>query len=95
MERRYVLFSSCGNFKASTRVFWFMNQLIRFVGNYRPTDKPNPRGEIIIGGDSVSKGYFNNQALTDEGFETKNGMQWFKTGDIGEMLPNGCLKIIG
>ena len=24
-------------------------------GNYRVTDKPNPRGEIIIGGDSIAK----------------------------------------
>ena len=25
-------------------------------GNYRVTDKPRPRGEVIIGGNSVSQG---------------------------------------
>ena len=26
-------------------------------GNYRVTDKPRPRGEVIIGGNSVADGY--------------------------------------
>ena len=28
-------------------------------GNYKVTDKPNPRGEIILGGDSIAKVSFN------------------------------------
>ena len=28
-------------------------------GNYMVTDKPNPRGEIILGGDSIAKVTFN------------------------------------
>ena len=27
-------------------------------GGYRLTDKPRPRGELVIGGNSVSKGYY-------------------------------------
>ncbi|CAN6874242.1 unnamed protein product [Brassica oleracea var. botrytis] len=30
------------------------------------SDKPMPRGEIVAGDNSVTAGYFNNQAKTDE-----------------------------
>ncbi len=58
---------------------------------YRVTDKPNPRGEILIGGDNIAMGYFN---LASDDFKFINGIKYFATGDIGEMLPNGNLKII-
>ncbi|XP_054165774.1 long-chain-fatty-acid--CoA ligase 4-like [Oppia nitens] len=63
-------------------------------GSYRVTDKPNPRGEVLIGGETVTKGYYNNKKLTDESFKHDNGVNWFITGDIGEIYPNGSLKII-
>ncbi|RWS01830.1 long chain fatty acid CoA ligase-like protein, partial [Dinothrombium tinctorium] len=64
-------------------------------GNYNPTDKPNPRGEIIIGGDCVSLGYYKNDEQTKEDFwQDEHGIRWFKTGDIGELFPDGTLKII-
>jgi long-chain acyl-CoA synthetase len=28
-------------------------------GNYRVTDQPNPRGEVVIGGNAVAEGYAN------------------------------------
>lgn len=62
-------------------------------GGYRNTDTPNPRGEIWIGGDNVVLGYYNNKELTDEEFKVINGVRYFATGDIGEMI-NGELKII-
>lgn len=63
-------------------------------GNYKSTDKPNPRGEIWIGGDNVTMGYYNLPEKTKEDFHIINGMRYFATGDIGEMLRNGNLKII-
>uniref|UniRef100_A0A803XZZ0 long-chain-fatty-acid--CoA ligase n=1 Tax=Meleagris gallopavo TaxID=9103 RepID=A0A803XZZ0_MELGA len=58
-------------------------------------NKPNPRGEIIIGGPNVSMGYFKNEEKTAEDFTTdENGQRWFCTGDIGEFHPDGCLQII-
>ncbi|XP_023327811.1 long-chain-fatty-acid--CoA ligase 4 [Eurytemora carolleeae] len=63
-------------------------------GNYRVTDKPFPRGEILIGGKSVAKGYFKNDELTKEDFSIENGKRWFKSGDIGEMDRDGVLRII-
>lgn len=63
-------------------------------GKYRITNKPYPQGEIVIGGDSVSKGYFKLPGKTEEEFFEQDGRRWFKTGDIGEFHPDGVLKII-
>lgn len=62
--------------------------------DYSTDDKPNPRGEIIIGGQPVSSGYYKMDELTNESFFVQNGVRYFRTGDIGVMLPDGCLKII-
>lgn len=65
-------------------------------GGYYSTDKPNPRGEILIGGPNVTMGYYKNEAKNKEDFYVdKNGQRWFCTGDIGEFHPDGCLKVIG
>ncbi|XP_077296277.1 acyl-CoA synthetase long-chain isoform X2 [Arctopsyche grandis] len=63
-------------------------------GHYRVTNKPYPQGEIIIGGDSVSEGYYKLPGKSSEDFTTDSGKRWFKTGDIGEIHPDGCIKII-
>ncbi|XP_056148876.1 long-chain-fatty-acid--CoA ligase 3b [Lampris incognitus] len=64
-------------------------------GGYYSTDKPNPRGEIVIGGPNVTMGYYKNDTKNREDFFVdKNGQRWFCTGDIGEVDPDGCLKII-
>ncbi|KAH9375903.1 hypothetical protein HPB48_012543 [Haemaphysalis longicornis] len=63
-------------------------------GNYRSSDKPNPRGEIVVGGPSISKGYFKQEELTREVYREEGGIRWFYTGDIGEFFPDGTLKII-
>ncbi|KAK9869381.1 hypothetical protein WA026_003137 [Henosepilachna vigintioctopunctata] len=63
-------------------------------GNYRVTDKPYPRGEIIIGGDNISAGYYKLPDKTNEEFYEADGRRWFKTGDIGEVQQDGVVKII-
>ncbi|UYV70607.1 ACSL4 [Cordylochernes scorpioides] len=69
--------------------------LLHQTGNYSVDDKPNPRGEVVIGGNVVSLGYYKNPGLTETVFKKDaDGMSWFYTGDIGEFQPNGNLKII-
>merc|ERR1712020_385088 len=64
-------------------------------GGYTVHDPCGPRGEIVIGGNHVAKGYFNMQDKTDlDFFDGPEGYRWFKTGDIGHLLPDGNLKII-
>uniref|UniRef100_A0A672FLA8 long-chain-fatty-acid--CoA ligase n=1 Tax=Salarias fasciatus TaxID=181472 RepID=A0A672FLA8_SALFA len=64
-------------------------------GGYYSTDKPNPRGEILIGGPNVTMGYYKSQGKNHEDFFVdEKGQRWFCTGDIGEFHADGCLKII-
>ena len=63
-------------------------------GGYKVTDKPNPRGEVYIGGDNVTMGYYKMPEKTAEDFHVIDGVRYFATGDIGEILPSGNLKII-
>ena len=65
------------------------------TGGYTNQDKPYPRGEILIGGGNVAKGYYRNPQKTDEDFKLIDGIRYFCTGDIGEFQHDGCLKIIG
>ncbi|KAM7536324.1 hypothetical protein Aperf_G00000081272 [Anoplocephala perfoliata] len=64
-------------------------------GGYSPYDKPFPRGEILIAGGSVSRGYYKNPEATEEAFFTdKKGVRWFCTGDIGMIHQDGSFSII-
>lgn len=65
-------------------------------GGYTNNDKPNPRGELVIGGDVITNGYLEMPEETNEAFKVdENGVRWFYTGDIGEIdNHNGSLKII-
>jgi len=63
-------------------------------GGYHVTDSQGPRGEIVIGGGHVAKGYYGLPEKTDEDFFNDLGKRWFRTGDIGQMMPNGTIKII-
>ncbi|EEQ97946.1 Long-chain-fatty-acid--CoA ligase, putative [Perkinsus marinus ATCC 50983] len=49
------------------------------------------RGEVMIRGPSASKCYYKLPELTVKSY-LPNG--WFKTGDVGEWLPDGTLRII-
>ncbi|RCV15372.1 hypothetical protein SETIT_3G051400v2 [Setaria italica] len=55
---------------------------------YDPLGVPS-RGEICIRGKSLFAGYYKNPELTNEAIVDG----WFHTGDIGEMTPDGILKI--
>jgi len=53
-------------------------------------------GNILIGGDNVTKGYFENPEANAKGFSApdSNGERWLRTGDLG-MLKGGKLYITG
>eukprot|EP00798_Chlamydomonas_sp_ICE-L_P002723 gene2723-12596_t len=58
--------------------------------NYSPMADP-PRGEVCIRSAGCFQSYYKNEANTKESMDTDG---FFHTGDIGEIMPSGALKII-
>jgi long-chain acyl-CoA synthetase len=54
-------------------------------------EDPTPKGEVMMWGPSIMKGYFKNPEKTAEAV-TPDG--WLYSGDVGAVFPNGALKII-
>ncbi len=52
---------------------------------------PGEKGEIVVRGDNVMKGYWKNQKATEE--VLKNG--WLHTGDMGYFSPDGFIYVLG
>lgn len=62
---------------------------------YLVTDTPCPRGEILVSGHNLTKGYYKMPEKTFEDFQCHaDGKTWFHTGDIGVLTENGNLKIV-
>ena len=40
--------------------------------------QPYPRGEVVLGGKSVARGYYKNEEKTEEDFFTENGTRFFR-----------------
>ncbi|KAH8655869.1 hypothetical protein BX600DRAFT_515556 [Xylariales sp. PMI_506] len=58
---------------------------------YLSSDKPHPRGEILMRGPNIFSGYFKDDQQTKEAF-TEDG--WFKTGDVCAVDELGRFTII-
>ncbi|MBP3088071.1 long-chain fatty acid--CoA ligase [Corynebacterium sp. sy017] len=71
----------------------FLDQKIGTVG--KPVGgvslRINENGEILVKGNVVFDGYWNNEEATKESFDG----EWFNTGDLGELLDSGHLVITG
>jgi long-chain acyl-CoA synthetase len=59
--------------------------------DYLVTDKPQPRGELLLRGHTLFDGYYKNEEETRKAM-TKDG--WFKTGDIATIDAMGRFTII-
>lgn len=69
------------------------------VDKYMQLLPPGIAGELLIGGDGISSGYFGREELTAEKFIpntfNKSTTKLYKTGDLVRWLPDGNLEYIG
>lgn len=61
----------------------------------RVTSEVGVRGELLIGGPQVMKGYWNNDRLTSERIMTIADERYYRSGDICGWLPDGNLAYYG
>ena len=88
-------FSDCSEGRSGAPAFGATVRLVDWEeGGYRPTDKPYPRGEVVVGGGSITAGYHKQEKVTADAFREEDGTRWFYSGDIGEIYPDGTIKII-
>ncbi|KAF9586695.1 hypothetical protein BGW38_008618 [Lunasporangiospora selenospora] len=59
--------------------------------NYSSQDKPLPRGEIMLRGHSVFKGYYKSPKQTEDTLDSDG---WASTGDVGQWDEYGRLVVI-
>ncbi|KPI85420.1 putative Long chain fatty Acyl CoA synthetase [Leptomonas seymouri] len=59
---------------------------------YKHTDKPEPRGEVLIRGPFLFKGYYKQPELTKESLDSDG---WFHTGDVAAIEDCGAVRVVG
>ena len=96
-----VTFWECTGSKEESRVpigYPISNINLYVMDEQLNTVKPLEAGELYIGGIAPGKGYFNQQALTEEVFIVNpldENEILYKTGDICRYRPDGALEYIG
>jgi amino acid adenylation domain-containing protein len=61
----------------------------------RLIDEPGVEGELLISGPQVMKGYWRDEATTDEKIVTAAGRRCYRSGDVCRRLPDGDLDYVG
>ncbi|NEO63467.1 MAG: amino acid adenylation domain-containing protein, partial [Moorea sp. SIO4G2] len=56
---------------------------------------PGEVGEIVVRSRQVALGYWQQPERTEQVFITDGEHRYFKTGDLGKLLPDGCLLHLG
>jgi long-chain acyl-CoA synthetase len=59
--------------------------------DYLVTDSPNPRGELLLRGNTLFKEYYRNEQETAKAIDEDG---WFRTGDIAEIDSMGRISIV-
>jgi amino acid adenylation domain-containing protein len=68
------------------------------IGLFTPVGNSVPKGttgEIWISGPYLAYGYLNDPDLTEQKFITKDGVKWYKSGDLGWFGSDGQIEYLG
>jgi amino acid adenylation domain-containing protein len=57
--------------------------------------EPGVKGELLIGGPQVMKGYWNDERQTNDRITLIDGERYYRSGDLCEWLPDGNLHYLG
>jgi amino acid adenylation domain-containing protein len=57
--------------------------------------EPFVKGELLIGGPQVMKGYWNDPGQTQDKIRTISGTRYYRSGDVCQWLPDGNLDYVG
>ncbi|MFC6245132.1 MupA/Atu3671 family FMN-dependent luciferase-like monooxygenase, partial [Flavobacterium psychroterrae] len=76
------------------------NTQIYILDNNKQICPIGVKGELCIGGDGLSRGYYQEEKLTEEKFfdfeiDTNHKKRIYKTGDLARWLPDGTLEHLG
>mmetsp|Transcript_16606 Transcript_16606/g.14435 ORF Transcript_16606/g.14435 Transcript_16606/m.14435 type:complete len:341 (+) Transcript_16606:844-1866(+) len=85
------LAGDCGAPMVSCEVKVIDVEEMKYTSKDETDGKPTPRGELLIRGPNIFKGYYKAEEKTKEAID-KDG--WYHTGDIAKILPNGSVKIV-
>jgi len=70
--------------------------LVKIVNEENEMLRAGEKGEIVLGGPCIMKGYYRNPEATSAVVRTDNeGIRWLHTGDLGCLDGDGCLYITG
>ena len=70
--------------------------LVKTVNEQNETLRAGEKGEIVLGGPCIMKGYYKNPGATGGVIKTDGkGVRWLYTGDLGHLDEDGCLYITG
>jgi len=76
----------------------FDGQSVRVITRDKRLVSNGESGELCLAGSQVTTGYWNDQEKTAEQFVNLPGTgsaTWYRTGDLVEQSPDGCLRYLG
>ena len=74
------------------------NTQLYIVNTFRELQPVGVAGELCIAGENLSRGYLNNEKLTDEKFVENPfspGKKMYRTGDLARWYPRGDIEFLG
>jgi len=70
--------------------------LVKIINEQNQQLPPGEKGEIVLGGPCIMKGYYKNPGATGGVIKTDNkGVRWLHTGDLGYLDKDGYLFVTG